>query len=178
MQEKENTVLFIGRFQPLHKGHVKAICELLKKYDKVILAIGSIQEKRTFQNPFSFTERKKMIRSVFLNEIEEGKIMVGGVKDEFDDEKWTEKILRRFNFDVVATANPWVEKCFSGKKPVEKIKLWKPELYSGTRIRELMLSGSEEWKRLVPEEVKNIIISLLPKILKETKIKPLKRCVK
>ncbi len=176
MQEKENTVLFIGRFQPLHKGHVKVIRELLKKYDKVILAIGSIQEKRTFQNPFSFAERKKMIRSVFLNEIEEGKIMVSGVKDEFDDEKWSEKILRRFDFDVVATGNPWVEKCFTEKKPLEKIKLWKPELYSGTRIRELMLSGSEEWKRLVPEEVKNIIISLLPKILKEVKIKSLKRC--
>ncbi len=178
MQEKENTVLFIGRFQPLHKGHVKVIRELLKKYNKVILAIGSIQEKRTFQNPFSFAERKEMIRKVFLSEIEEGKMIISGVKDEFDDEKWTKKILRRFNFDVVATGNPWVEKCFSGKKPVEKIKLWKQELYSGTRIRELMLSGSEEWKQLVPEEVKNIIISILPKILKEVKIKPLKRCTK
>ena len=37
------TALFIGRFQPLHKGHIAVIKNLMKKYDKVLVGIGSAE---------------------------------------------------------------------------------------------------------------------------------------
>ncbi len=153
-------VLFIGRFQPLHKAHVKVIKLLLKKFDKVIIGIGSIQEKRTKENPFSFYERKRMLELVFGKEIKNGKIEIIGVKDEKSDEKWTGKLLKRCKFDAVATGNEWVKECFKGKKFVLTIKLWKREMYASTKIRELMKKQDEKWKKLVPRE----IVSYLKKL--------------
>lgn len=148
--------LFVGRFQPLHKGHVRVIKRLLKKFDKVIIAIGSIQEKRTEKNPFSFYERKKMLSLVFPKEISSGKIKIIGVRDEKNDEKWTEKILKRAKFDVAVTGNEWVAKCFKGKKPVRFIKLWKPEIYNGSVIRKVM-KKQDKWEKFVPEEIVNYL---------------------
>ena len=51
------TALYIGRFQPPHLGHISVIKEILKKYDSVIIGIGSAQEKGTYENPFSAAER-------------------------------------------------------------------------------------------------------------------------
>jgi len=157
--------LFVGRFQPLHKGHVKVIKDLVKQFEKVIIAIGSIQEKRTEKNPFSFYERKKMLELVFKQEISSGKIEIIGVRDENNDQKWTSKILKRVKFDIVVTGNPWVAECFKNKKPVKIIKLWKPEKYSGTIIRK-MIRKNKEWKKLVPKE----IVSYIEKIINSKKL--------
>ncbi|MFB0514560.1 MAG: adenylyltransferase/cytidyltransferase family protein, partial [Candidatus Bathyarchaeia archaeon] len=35
--------LFVGRFQPIHKGHVKAISDILKQVDELVIVIGSAQ---------------------------------------------------------------------------------------------------------------------------------------
>jgi len=45
--------LFIGRFQPPHLGHKKVIQNLAKKYNKITIAIGSSNQKRTTKNPLS-----------------------------------------------------------------------------------------------------------------------------
>lgn len=155
------TALFVGRFQPLHKGHVRVIKNLLRRFEKIIIAIGSIQEKRTEKNPFSFAERRKMLKLVFNKEIASGRIEIIGVKDEKSDEKWTRKIMKRARFDTVITGNPWVAKCFRGKKTVKMIKLWKPEVYNGTVIRKIM-KKHKDWKKFVPKE----IISYIEKIIR------------
>jgi Nicotinamide mononucleotide adenylyltransferase len=43
-------ILFIGRFQPFHKGHLKTLISLAKKADLIKIVIGSKQfsfEKET-----------------------------------------------------------------------------------------------------------------------------------
>ncbi len=152
--------LFVGRFQPLHKGHVKVIKTLLKKYEKVIIAIGSIQEKRTEKNPFSFSERKKMLELVFKEEVKREKIEIIGVRDEKSDEKWVRKIMKRVRFDVVVTGNPWVARCFKNKKPVKIVNLWKPELYNGTVIRNI-IKRRGEWRKSLPKEIVKYIEELI-----------------
>ena len=62
------TALFIGRFQPFHIGHLKVIKWILKKYDKVIIVIGTSQESNTDKNPFSIEERKEMINKTLKTE--------------------------------------------------------------------------------------------------------------
>jgi len=52
--------LFIGRFQPFHSGHLDAIKQISE--EEIIIGIGSSQYSKTEENPYSFEERKKMIK--------------------------------------------------------------------------------------------------------------------
>ena len=56
--------VFIGRFQPLHKGHVAVIEKALTKVEKLIVLIGSSNFNRRVRNPFTFDERKNMFTFV------------------------------------------------------------------------------------------------------------------
>ena len=59
--------LFIGRFQPLHKGHIKLIQTVLDEGKNVCVALKDtpINDK----NPYSIKQRKKMFNKVFGNKI-------------------------------------------------------------------------------------------------------------
>lgn len=149
--------LFVGRFQPLHKGHEETIRKLLKEYEKVIVLIGSKQKKRTQSNPFSYEERKEMLEIVFSKEINDGKIVISGIEDLESDEEWANKIIENYDFDVVVTGSDWVAKCFEGKKEIKRVELIQPEKINGTNIRRLMKEGNKEWKEYVSEEVARYI---------------------
>lgn len=60
-----DALVFIGRFQPFHKGHESVVKEALKQAKEVIVVVGSSFEARTLRNPFTFEERKSMIKAVF-----------------------------------------------------------------------------------------------------------------
>ena len=53
--------LILGRFQPIHKGHLSLMLLALSKCDKIIVAVGSSQASRTERNPLSYEERYNMI---------------------------------------------------------------------------------------------------------------------
>ncbi|MBI4018266.1 MAG: adenylyltransferase/cytidyltransferase family protein, partial [Candidatus Aenigmarchaeota archaeon] len=76
------TALFVARLQPLHKGHAYAIRKVLGKY-KVIVGIGSSNVSNE-DNPFSFQQRKRMVKAVFGSATK-----VIPLKDFGDDKKWT-----------------------------------------------------------------------------------------
>lgn len=59
--KKYDTIVCIGRFQPLHNLHVKLIKEAKKRADKLIIIVGSADQPRTHKNPFTFDERCQMI---------------------------------------------------------------------------------------------------------------------
>jgi nicotinamide-nucleotide adenylyltransferase len=163
--KKGKVAFFVGRFQPFHKGHLFAIKHALKKFDKVVIGIGSINvidEK----NPFTFEERKRMIKEVLKNF--KGKYKIVGIPDFFDDVKWRSYCLEKARFDVVITGSSWVKRCFKGIKPVIKPKFLKPKKYNGTRIREL-IGKNKKWENLVPEPVAKYI----KKIKGEERIKKL-----
>ncbi len=52
--------LVIGRFQPLHNGHLSLIDEARKQADKTLVLIGSSRQLPDFKNPFSYEERLKL----------------------------------------------------------------------------------------------------------------------
>ena len=146
--------IFVGRFQPFHKGHLKAIKWILKKEERILIVIGSLQEFQAKDNPFSFLERKKMIKKSLLRAgIKNFKIY--GVPDLFNEALWASKILEivklKENEITVFTKNLWTERCFEkiGAK-VETHPLFFSQL-SGTKIREKILKN-KEWKNLVPKE--------------------------
>lgn len=57
--------MFIGRFQPFHNGHKAVVEEALKRAEHVIVLVGSPNQPRSIRNPFTFTERTRMIRDSF-----------------------------------------------------------------------------------------------------------------
>ncbi len=59
--------IFIGRFQPLHLGHVALIKQALSQCDTLLIAIGSADRARSFKNPWTFNERKTLIKAHFPN---------------------------------------------------------------------------------------------------------------
>jgi cytidyltransferase-like protein len=72
MKYKYKYGVVIGRFQPIHKGHISVIKQALDIADNVIICVGSssnestfknplAMQRYTFRNPFSFKERKEMI---------------------------------------------------------------------------------------------------------------------
>jgi len=150
------TALFIGRFQPMHIGHLDTIEWILERYRKIIIIIGSSQESRTEENPFTFEERKEIIEKTLESEgIKENRYEIIGIPDVYDDKAWIGMILDRAVFDIVFTRNPWTERCFKELNiPVEKHPLFGD--ISATQIRKMMREG-KEWKRLVPREVERII---------------------
>ena len=147
--------LFIGRFQPFHKGHLHVAKSLSKKFDEIIIGVGSSQEKDTPDNPFSYNERKAMVSGALKgNKIKNFSIYP--VPDLYNDIKWTDYIVNNLpKFDVAFSGNDWTIRCF--KK--HKIKIKKIALLKGinsTKIREIM-AKNKDWERMVPKEVSGII---------------------
>ncbi|MFH1642473.1 MAG: nicotinamide-nucleotide adenylyltransferase [Nanoarchaeota archaeon] len=143
--------LFIGRFQPFHKAHLSDIRLALKKSSKVIIAIGSSSESGTRDNPFSYEERKEMIKQALCKH-NIGDYDIVPVPDINDNDRWVDHVRKIIpDFDVVYTGNSLTEKLFCDKN----VKVVKVDLIPGinaTEIRKRIVE-SKEWKELVPVEV-------------------------
>jgi nicotinamide-nucleotide adenylyltransferase len=148
--------ILVGRFQPMHIGHLKVIKWVLKEYDKVIIVIGSSQDSFTEKNPFTFEERKKMIQNTLRSEkIKKNKYKIIDIPDVYDDKKWVENILKKAKFDVVLTKNVWTKRCFTEAKiPVKPHPMFGS--VSVSKIRK-MIKNNEKWEKYVPKEVENIM---------------------
>lgn len=59
--------LFLGRWQPFHKGHKKLIDKVLEEGKSVVVAIRDTEISES--NPFTVDERKKMIRGVYGSKV-------------------------------------------------------------------------------------------------------------
>lgn len=63
MSKKYNTLVLIGRFQPLHTAHLEIIKRATALTDQLVIICGSARQPRTYKNPFTFDERAGMIKS-------------------------------------------------------------------------------------------------------------------
>lgn len=57
--------VIIGRFQPLHKQHEALIARALTLAPRLIMILGSAENRRTKKNPFLYQERARMIKCAF-----------------------------------------------------------------------------------------------------------------
>ncbi len=63
-----NVGIFIGRFQPVHNGHVSVFSHLQDRFDRIIVLVGSANRRRSVKNPFDFARRELWIRQAFNDE--------------------------------------------------------------------------------------------------------------
>jgi len=153
------TALFIGRFQPFHKGHHSVIKKLLDKHYKVIIGIGSSQESRTNKNPYTFEERRKMLTSCTDVPAEN----IFPIPDTPTDEEWVGHVKSIVpKFDEVHSGNELVTKLFKEKGymvyPVDII-----HEITATEVRKLMREG-KDFKKYLPEHCYNQVKALADKI--------------
>lgn len=125
--------LFVGRFQPLHKGHLHAINAAREQFGDVTVVVGSSQEWGTEVNPIPVEQRVALLR----REMPDIKILTQ--RDVFNDKEWARQLKRKVDFDVAITGNDWTRDCFRGAGiNVEEPEWYKPEKYNGTRLRQRM----------------------------------------
>jgi nicotinamide-nucleotide adenylyltransferase len=151
--------LFVGRFQPIHKGHIHVIKDILKKVDELIIVVGSAQYSHRMDNPFTAGERITMIRKALESEkIPFNRCWVIPVPDVHIHMMWVAEVLGYTpKFDVVFTNEPLTRRLFveAGYK-VEPIPFYRREIYSATEIRKRMLKN-KNWEDLVPESAVQFI---------------------
>ena len=145
--------LFIGRFQPFHKGHQKIIQEASKNYSEIIIGIGSSQYSNTYENPFTNEERKQMIENS-LKKIGVKNYKIVNIPDIHNPPKWVDHVLTIVSdFEVVLSNNDFTRELFSDKGyKVLETPLYEKDKYSGKVIRK-KIKNNESWEDLVPEEV-------------------------
>lgn len=151
--------VFVGRFQPFHRGHLEALRDILGKVDEVIIVVGSSQYSHRLDNPFTTGERITMIRRALEDEgIEPTRYWVIPVPDVHVHMIWVAQVVGYTpKFDVAYTNEPLTRRLFieAGFK-VEPVPFHKRKVYSATEIRKRMLNG-EHWEQLVPDSVVGFI---------------------
>ena len=151
--------IFVGRFQPPHKGHLGAIKNILKNVDELVIIVGSSQYSHRLNNPFTTGERITMIRKTIDEEgIQSSRYWIIPVPDVQLHMLWVSQIVGYSpKFEVVYTNEPLTRRLFieAGFK-VEPVPFIKRKIYSATEIRKRMLNG-ENWEELVPKSVGRFI---------------------
>ncbi len=151
--------LFVGRFQPPHKGHLAAMKKILSENDELVIVVGSAQFSHSLTDPFTVGERIVMLRSMLKEEkIDLARCYVVPLPDAEMHAVWVAKLVAYCPpFDVVYSNESLTSRLFKELGfSLGSIPLFRREIYSATEIRRRMLAN-EEWRSLVPPCVAELI---------------------
>lgn len=93
-------MVFIGRFQPFHKGHQFIIDNALKQGNRVFVLCGSAHQPRSLRNPWSVREREKMLRNCFSPEHNERISVIPLMDVLYNDELWIRNVQQAIEDNV------------------------------------------------------------------------------
>jgi len=151
--------VFVGRFQPFHKGHLGAIKKIVDDVDELVIIVGSSQYSHRLDNPFTAGERITMIRRALVEEgIQLSRVWIIPVPDVHQHMLWVYQIVGYCpKFDVVYANEPLTCRLFmeAGFR-VEPVPPIKRDVYLATEIRKRLLGGGD-WEELVPSSVADFI---------------------
>lgn len=159
----------IGRFEPLHSGHLILFQKAMMVAKTVLVLIGSSHASRTIKNPFTYEERAIMISQSF--DADAGVITAPLVDNLYSDDDWITSVQGHINDALVPFG--WADKvttrkvCIVGNKkdessyyldlfpqydyvPVDEVKLG----FDATTVREVLFEKPgllDLLKSLVPE---------------------------
>jgi bifunctional NMN adenylyltransferase/nudix hydrolase len=117
------TGIFIGRFQPVHQGHIHALGMAASQVQKLYILVGSANQCRSIRNPWTFDERKQMLHlKLFANRITNYEIIP--LNDyRYSDTQWMSDV--RATIEQYDMGNPVL---FGHMKEGNDYLKWFPEL--------------------------------------------------
>jgi nicotinamide-nucleotide adenylyltransferase len=160
-----NRILFIGRFQPLHLGHLSIMKQAVDNCDELIIAIGSSENAYEDINPFSSSERFEMILEVLKTEtFPLEKIHIIPIHDIGDDKAWVkhvQSLTPEFN-EVYSGKNEgyeYIRKLFEDAGV--KVKVLENTLdIDASSIREKIKNNNDSWKEMLHSNTVEYIQSI------------------
>ena len=117
--------VFVGRWQPMHKGHMWLFNQKLEKGIPLLILIRDIQPDE--KNPFTTQETERLIQKVF-----EGQPVKTMIIPDIESVNWGRSVGYEVNE-------------FSPPEDIQMI--------SATFIRNSIKEGNDEWKKYVPETI-------------------------
>ncbi|QEA13666.1 bifunctional nicotinamide-nucleotide adenylyltransferase/Nudix hydroxylase [Comamonas flocculans] len=85
--------VLIGRFQPVHKGHLALLQEAARQARLVVVVLGSAFQARTPRNPFTWQERAELLRASVEPSLRE-RLIPCPVRDYYDEPRWADAVRR------------------------------------------------------------------------------------
>lgn len=148
------TGIFVGRFQPFHKGHFEAVKYALKQVDRLVIVVGSAQKSHEPNNPFTAGERIEMIWRTLKKSRLLNRVLIIPVPDVENHNLWVPLVNSLVpKYSVVFSNDPLTLELFREKGiDAREVPLKNREVYMATEIRRRIVSG-EKWEDLVPDEV-------------------------
>lgn len=157
MNKEFDTLVYIGRFQPLHNGHLNILRKAAEIANRVIVIIGSANQPRTFKNPFDFHERSWFIHDAWAEEVLTGDASLdepvlyveSNIDTIYDDDAWVVRVQDIVNRRVMLKGKVGL---IGFKKDTDTIRYlnmfpqWElydvphTEVLSATQIRDLYFS--------------------------------------
>lgn len=156
---KERTGFYIGRFQPVHKGHVYAASYVLEKVNELIIGIGSAQYSHDLENPFTAGERVTMLRlALDESHIDRRLYSIIPIPDTHVHSIWVAQIVSYApKFNIVFTNDSLSSELLrEADFKVKRIPFLRRDKLNATSVREKILNG-ESWEALVPRSVATYI---------------------
>jgi len=159
-KNKNLVALFIGRFQPLHHGHIYVLKNILKSYTFLKIGIGSSQLSHTENDPFTGNERKQfLIAALKKRKFPPERYEIFEIPDIFNAIKWVDHVISIVGeFDILFSNSDWVRQLFLKKGIIvgKKMVIFKNK-YNGSNIRKLINKNDKSWTMLTPKEIVNLI---------------------
>ena len=148
--------LILGRFQPLHMGHLSLFESVIDDGNDLLICIGSSNENRTENNPYTSLERTRMIKSVLSKY--DCKYDIFEIPDINNKELYVKHLESMVpKFDLVYSGNKLVRMLFENAGYTVIIpNLINREAWQGASIRQAMKDG-DDWEMDVPASVASII---------------------
>ncbi|GAB7128627.1 bifunctional nicotinamide-nucleotide adenylyltransferase/Nudix hydroxylase [Silvimonas sp. JCM 19000] len=85
-------LVFIGRFQPVHLGHLKVIEAAMQQAAKLIVICGSARQASSPRNPFTLDQREDMLRAALPTEWQDRVFVVGCSDRMYNDQQWVTEV--------------------------------------------------------------------------------------
>lgn len=154
---------FLGRFQPLHRGHYEVVCDHRDRYDEFVLVLGSPNAARTAADPLTAGEREDVLDACFPD------VEVIRVEDESRGadgyHEWAARLEAKTGIDRLVSQNALVEHVVYEYTDVEihEQALCDPARFSGTEVRRRIREGGR-WRPLVPDCAEERIADYAPAI--------------
>ena len=146
--------LFIGRFQPIHLGHISAIKQALKEVDFLIIGIGSAQLDHQEKNPFTTEERAEMIKlALSENEIQKNQYQIIPIPDINNNPAWPAHVRSLApDFDILFIGNDGIVKeLFEKYDDVAIYKVKEEVPICASKIREGMTKDGD-WEEYLSKK--------------------------